>query len=884
MGTNPMALKEALVTSPNRKPLGGKVSAVQPTKTRGNNRKAKQPEQPTPLAVQPKGETEFRLSSSPELSPNPAQSPDVLPPETRANGLMSPEAFRKQFEAPLVALVPELERWARLTEEDRAGEWAAIWQKDQLAALGVIAPAMIGAKHMYDVLQVYRPMILKFKDELRINGRPSKDRAQRTWRSIGIDFPGIIGWESACKLIWNATPQYVNQCIRQGGRAARQPNDGNPAGGGATKRRARKADPEASIAATSQAIQTPRALLDAIDRSETFKDALENVFMVDSNAEFASRLQEFAQLLADGFRPRGYRVVVEVQLEKERKGTGRPVPALANHAQGSAPTPTAKSSDSRKGALPAPDPKACPSADLEEPISRSGAEPPIAEAAGGEQQVAGADGDEPAPCPRSKKVYEAFRGGPKVLKVTAPGRPGDVPTFKYFVCSGDQSHPYMALDAAKAACDKIARETPGGARKSPAPVKVNEPAVADPEKEPEDEPLETAHDRRSSVAAEADGGTPREKTDRSRPRKTKTRKKQAQPAVQAAAPAAPRAADPEGAGNDDAPKPAAVPTREPKQGVRVHTATLRAGISRTTEFEKKGLAQFAVNVGTKCGHDCLYCSTGPMLRRHLSFKEAHEDPFESGFAIVDPDTPGRVARDAAREKDRGLIQLSTTVDAWSPEAQKHNLGRRCLEAILPEPDWTVRILTKNAAVMNDFDLIARYRDRILVGLSLTATEDKSRIMSVVEPNASSNTQRMWALQEAHRRGLRTYGMLCPLLPGIADSPDQVDQLVGFVLDCGAEEVFVEPVNSRGRGLGLTEGALRSAGLHEEADAIAGIRPEDQWSAYTRNLLGSVQEALRKRDSLPKLRFLLYPWRLTQGDESWIRSHSDGVKWLGKDPS
>lgn len=37
-------------------------------------------------------------------------------------------------------------------------------------------------------------------------------------------------------------------------------------------------------------------------------------------------------------------------------------------------------------------------------------------------------------------------------------------------------------------------------------------------------------------------------------------------------------------------------------------------------------------------------------------------------------------------------------DAWSPEAQEHDLGSRCLEAILAESAWMVRILTKNAAV------------------------------------------------------------------------------------------------------------------------------------------------------------------------------------------
>ena len=316
--------------------------------------------------------------------------------------------------------------------------------------------------------------------------------------------------------------------------------------------------------------------------------------------------------------------------------------------------------------------------------------------------------------------------------------------------------------------------------------------------------------------------------------------------------------------------------------MRIHVTSLRNGITSTSEFERKGLASFAVNVGTKCGHDCRYCSTGALLRMHSSFKVAHENPFGGGYAIVDPSTPDRVARDARTHRQRGVIQLCTTVDAWAPEAQQYDLGRKCLEAILAEPGWTVRILTKNAAVQKDFDLIQKHQPRVLVGLSLTAPPDKTPVIRVVEPGASTIPERMAALQEAHRLGLRTYGMYCPLLPGIADDAGAIQQLIEFGLHCGAEEVFVEPVNARGPGLKSTEGALREAKFVAEADALANIRSKQGWSSYATRLLNNVQQALQRLGALDKLRFLLYPSRLTAEDERWIGDHSQGVKWLGKD--
>ncbi len=265
--------------------------------------------------------------------------------------------------------------------------------------------------------------------------------------------------------------------------------------------------------------------------------------------------------------------------------------------------------------------------------------------------------------------------------------------------------------------------------------------------------------------------------------------------------------------------------------MRTHQYALKTGISCTPEFEKKGLATHAVNVGTKCGQGCLYCSTGAVLRRHPSFGACGEDPFGFGYAIVDPSTPARVARDAARIQERGLVQLCTLTDAWAPEAQQYRLGRRCLEAILSEPGWRVRVLTKNAAVTNDFDLIEKYRDRVLVGLSITGTSEQQEILKVVEPYASPISERLAALRDAHARGLRTYGMLCPNLPGIADSPEQIDALVRFVCECGAQEIFAEAVNPRGRGLILTQKALAEHGYLQQAQAIGAVRNRVHWSRY-----------------------------------------------------
>ena len=124
--------------------------------------------------------------------------------------------------------------------------------------------------------------------------------------------------------------------------------------------------------------------------------------------------------------------------------------------------------------------------------------------------------------------------------------------------------------------------------------------------------------------------------------------------------------------------------------MRVYTWQLKNGIVRTGGFEEKGLAQLAVNTGLKCGHLCTYCSTGAVLRRHKAFKQLGLNPFENGYAIIDPDIATRVALDAIRKRqaESQYEELYKKIKRWTyggkptKKAQKLKILERRMEGIL----------------------------------------------------------------------------------------------------------------------------------------------------------------------------------------------------------
>ena len=294
------------------------------------------------------------------------------------------------------------------------------------------------------------------------------------------------------------------------------------------------------------------------------------------------------------------------------------------------------------------------------------------------------------------------------------------------------------------------------------------------------------------------------------------------------------------------------------KNVYEHARTV--GITESPEFQKKQLANHALNVGLLCGHGCKYCSTAALLRRNNIFKSIGMSSFEAlqaGIAIVDPSTPTRAIKQAKKLKPTDTVMLSTTTDPYAPEAQTHDLGRQCALAVLENSQASLRVLTKNKAVSKDLDLFAAYRDRVMLGLSVTSPVSKENIVSILEPSASTISERLAVYREAKSLGIRLFGMLCPLLPGIASSRLDIQDMMQTILEFNPETIWVEPINPRGDCLIKCSETLSVNGFKEEAYQVNEIRKHELHQLYADDLIDDATKVARKIGCLDKLRILVY---------------------------
>ena len=224
---------------------------------------------------------------------------------------------------------------------------------------------------------------------------------------------------------------------------------------------------------------------------------------------------------------------------------------------------------------------------------------------------------------------------------------------------------------------------------------------------------------------------------------------------------------------------------------------------------------------------------------------------------MDPDTPGRIPEKAGRLKPSDTVMFCTYTDGWSPEAQKFQLGRKCLRKVLTTSSCKVRILTKNAAVRDDFDLMQQYADRVELSLSLTAPPSKNNIMRILEPNASPLADRIEALQAAKQMGISLYGILCPCLPGVANTAAAFGELLDIMLSLEPTSIWTEPVNPRGPGLRNCVERLGRHGSFHEADQFNAIRKRQTYNKYVYHFIETATTAARQRDCLEIFNILVY---------------------------
>lgn len=210
------------------------------------------------------------------------------------------------------------------------------------------------------------------------------------------------------------------------------------------------------------------------------------------------------------------------------------------------------------------------------------------------------------------------------------------------------------------------------------------------------------------------------------------------------------------------------------------------------KVKAKGIlsASNGMNLYRGCTHGCIYCDS-----RSKCYQMDH------GFEDIEvkENAPELLADALSRKRKKCMIGTGSMTDPYLHLEQHLRLTRRCIE-IIGQMGFGLSILTKSTGILRDLDLLKQIHQRSKCVVQMTLTTFDEELCKVLEPGVSTTRERVEALKIFRDNGIPTVVWLCPFLPFINDTEENIRGLLDYCV-----EAKVKGILCYGIGLTLRDG-------------------------------------------------------------------------------
>ena len=197
-----------------------------------------------------------------------------------------------------------------------------------------------------------------------------------------------------------------------------------------------------------------------------------------------------------------------------------------------------------------------------------------------------------------------------------------------------------------------------------------------------------------------------------------------------------------------------------------------------------------MNLYRGCQHGCIYCDS-----RSLCYNMSHAfediEVKENGPALLEKALKGK--------RKRCMIGTGSMSDPYMPLEAELGYTRRALE-LACRYGFGFTLITKSARVLRDMDLLKKINDSTKCVVQMTLTTYDEALCRKLEPNVSTTAERFQALEVLRDAGIPTVVWLCPILPWINDTEENLRGILDYCVRAGVKGVI-----NFGMGLTLREG-------------------------------------------------------------------------------
>lgn len=184
-----------------------------------------------------------------------------------------------------------------------------------------------------------------------------------------------------------------------------------------------------------------------------------------------------------------------------------------------------------------------------------------------------------------------------------------------------------------------------------------------------------------------------------------------------------------------------------------------------------------INVSAGCVHNCVYCYTkGYSVYPGDSSIEVYENMAE------------RISDEIKRKRKKpAAVYFCPSCDPFQPVLQIQQITFDVMKTLL-EYDIGVQFVTKGKIPEEIFELFEKHSSKIAGQIGLITVDDE--ILSVIEPAAAKAKDRLDHLERLIKIGVKASVRCDPLIYGVTDADEQLQDLFSAIAETGCKESAV----------------------------------------------------------------------------------------------
>ena len=186
-----------------------------------------------------------------------------------------------------------------------------------------------------------------------------------------------------------------------------------------------------------------------------------------------------------------------------------------------------------------------------------------------------------------------------------------------------------------------------------------------------------------------------------------------------------------------------------------------------------------MNLYRGCSHGCIYCdSRSKCYQMDHAFEDIQVK--ENALELLE--------KALLAKKKRCMIGTGAMTDPYIPLEETLRMTRKSLE-LIEQHGFGVAIQTKSTRILRDLDVLKRIHEKSKAVVQMTLTTHDDKLCRILEPNVSVTSERVAALRQFRDAGIPTVVWLCPILPYINDTKENIEGILEACMEADVKGII-----------------------------------------------------------------------------------------------